>query len=153
MALSQIGAVGEAMFAGKLGDIVGSKIRKVMEDKIAVQKAEQWPAVFTAETFKDWRKAVLDVAEQVEGLELTSSKRTIDLKYRTKEIPKIAVTCLAHEVELRIWAELKSIAVGTTALTPLAAEHMMGFSSKEHEAKLKIDPGFLLKASCSLKAI
>lgn len=142
------GSTGEAMFACKLQNIVSAALEKHVEEAILERKKAWQP--FNQECFVQWRTQLVESARTVEGLDQICSKRQVRIHYRGGFIGGVPVQSLVGEVETRIWATIKSIAVNNGLVLPMNAEELMNFGTNETDKDLKINPDFLMKAGLIL---
>ena len=72
----------------------------------------------------------------------------MDLLYRGGTISAVPATCLAHEIETRVWAQVNIMAVESGVLQELHAEQLLGFATDLNHKALNISSEFLLKVGC-----
>ena len=158
--LSTQGLIGESMFKHRLIDIVGSQVG----DHISTQLCEFLCNTIGAEATDDeeakanqvvdealctrWRDALLiSIHETIVGVMELPSRRMVDIPYRGGLIPKVAVSWLGQEIDLRIAAFIRQIGVAQSSLPEMAAEKALGLWSKLQDKAFTIGPALLEKAT------
>ena len=141
------GCCGEAMFACKLESIVSSALEAKLELYILNKKEIGFPASFDNAAFENWRAGLVDAAHTVDGIDQISSKRKVRIHYRGGYVGAVPVKSLVDEVETRIMACIKGIAVNSGILHPMNAEELMAYETDAADKTRKIGADFVLKAA------
>ena len=150
VALAKVGMLGESMFAckisGMVSEAVAQAIGKQIIDLMHAAHTEQTPV--TAARIGTWRDIILKDLETVAGLDLLPSKRAVDVVYRKLVVPKVPVTCLANEVELRLRAAILQRAVAQDLFPEMAAEKILGYSPSIVDKENRICADVVAQATC-----
>ena len=135
--LVQSSSVGEAMFTGLIGNIVGVALQKKLEDELMLLCTAQTSKVDEAVVAR-WTEALLSKADTVEGIDQLESRRQVTLIYRGAEL-SVPIRCTAEEVQMRIMAAVKGIAVQSKLLLALHAEDLLGYDTEFYGVAFEID--------------
>ena len=149
--LSEYGALGQSMFAGKIVDIVQKRVKDEI-DKVIKEQQQAWiihegdkKTLFEFKHISQWREEVMLRINEISGISSLPSKRFVDVSYRQLPVTKIAVSCLVQEVELRIWAVIKGCAVAQKLIPEMMAETILGFRTGANDKLVLINPPLVLK--------
>ena len=149
--LSECGALGQSMFAGKIVDIVQKRVKDEI-DKVIKEQQQAWimyegdkKTLFEFKHIAQWREEVMLRINEISGISSLPSKRFVDVSYRQLPVTKIAVSCLVQEVELRIWAVIKGCAVAQKLIPEMMAETILGFRTGANDNIVLINPPLVLK--------
>ena len=151
--LSGEGELGEALFSGKIKNIVEDKLHTVLTselEKLCTKNAAD-KEVLSDDSLHAWRRDLMSEAEaQVMRLTVLPSRRKIKVCYRGQFVHDISISSLSDQVELMIMARYKGSAIAHEFLKPLEAEKILGFQTIAADTALTVQKKFFEKAVFNL---
>ncbi|CAK0850440.1 unnamed protein product [Prorocentrum cordatum] len=147
--LARCGVIGEAMFHSKMSDVLSAAAAQEIDEKIVALCTPSAPNTrvpMNNEVFEDWRGQIVAEVNAIDGVEQLASKRFVDVPYRSKAIPKVPVTCMVNDVELRLWGVIKGSGVAHGQIPKHQAEVLLGYSDSPAEKALQVHDDMFSKA-------
>ena len=144
--LCQDSAVGGAIFSGRIRGILTDRVAAVIASYLETHVLTGNEPL-TGEAVDTIRRDLLRKIQAIPGAENIEPKRKISVKYRSSQLEKVEVSSIAQEVNIRLWAMIKSCAIASKQLAPLQAECLLDYQDAIRTTR-PIPTATLNKVSC-----
>ena len=147
IALGNAGDLGEALFGATISPMIARKVADTVTGGIAgYQKTAR--EVGQVE-FDEMCGKIVDNVQNLQGIDLLKQKRKVTIKYRSSSLHEVEVDNVLEEVEAKVAAWLKGVAIQSGLLKALEVEELLGIHDLEAATKVVIKPKLVKRWSAS----
>ena len=113
--------IGSTMWSFAVGTVLSNDVHEIVEKKLVEMEAK----LINAQVVLNTKKAISNALESLPNFDLLPVRREIRLKYRNYEIPNVKISHIAQEINMKVSARVKTIAVEKQLLKPYWCEDLL----------------------------